>query len=120
MEITEFARHGYPERVSILVSGQAEKTADLGDARCRVGEVDRGHAKLLGDREVGRYVVDEDALARRDTELVRGDEVDRGIRLACPGVPGDYNRVEHGLQVVALIGVVLAIAQRVRQQPDQD
>jgi hypothetical protein len=43
--------------------------------------VDGGHAEFLGDREVRRGVVGENALARRNAEFVRGDQVDGGVRL---------------------------------------
>src|SRR5690348_2996096 len=56
--------------------GETEQTADLAYALGGVGEVDRGHAELLGDREVRRGVVGENALARRDPEFIGGDQVD--------------------------------------------
>jgi hypothetical protein len=78
------------------------------------------HAELFCGREVGRGVVGEDALAGRDPELIGGDEVDGGVRLARSGVPRDDHGVEDVVQVVPLVRVVLAVAPGVRQQPDPD
>ena len=82
--------------------------------------MDGSHAEFLGGRQVARGVVGVDAVRRRDTELFGGDEVDGGVRLAQAGVAGDDHRVEDLVEVVALVGVELALAPRIRQQADPD
>jgi len=82
--------------------------------------MDGGHAELLGDREVRRGVVGENALARRDPEFVSGDQVNGGVRLARSDVARDDHCVEDAVQVVARVRIVLAVAPRIRQQADSD
>jgi hypothetical protein len=101
-------------------SGEPEQAADLADALGGIGEMDSGHAEFLGSRKVGRSVVGDDALAWRDAKLVGGDEVDGSVRLAGPGVAGNDHRIEHAVQVIGCIWVVLARTPRVRQQANPD
>ena len=82
--------------------------------------MDGGHAEFLGDREVRRDVVGENALARLDPEFVSGDQVVGGVRLARSCVARDDHGVENAVQVVARVRVVLAVAPRIRQQADSD
>ena len=72
---------------AVRLLGEAEQPVDLGDARVHVSEVHGCHPERLGGREVGRRVVGEHALLRRDAQLVSGEQVDGQVRLADPGIP---------------------------------
>ena len=88
---------------------------NLGYARFRVSEMHHGHTQITRGLQIRRRVIYENARFRRDADFTSSQSVNRRIGFPQSNLVRDHYRVEHLVQVVTFVRIVLTAAPGVGQ-----